>query len=69
MRIYLFILLWTGSAEHPNIDQMASELVMFTNHYTRCTVCAPNFYGYVNMWRCGEMDLVKRLIGKRIMWI
>jgi arylsulfatase A-like enzyme len=26
----------------PNIDQMASEGVMFTNHYTGCTVCAPS---------------------------
>lgn len=26
----------------PNIDQMASEGVMFTNHYTGSTVCAPS---------------------------
>jgi arylsulfatase A-like enzyme len=26
----------------PNIDRMASEGIMFTNHYTGCTVCAPS---------------------------
>jgi arylsulfatase A-like enzyme len=26
----------------PNIDRMAREGVMFTNHYTGCTVCAPS---------------------------
>ena len=26
----------------PNIDQMASEGIMFSNHYTGCTVCAPS---------------------------